>query len=74
METIGLAGGRLRRLGEELDELDPAILTSVTDRVSLLEELDYALRPAVHERRVPSYGVIVEPTASLSAWSEEANV
>lgn len=74
METIGLTGGRLRRLGEELDELDPAILASVADRVALLEELDYALRPAVHERRVPSYGVIVEPSASLSAWSEEAKV
>ncbi len=74
MKTIGFTEGRLRRLGEELDELDPAILASVADRLALLEELDYALRPAVHERRVPSYGVIVEPTASLAAWSEEAKV
>ena len=28
----------------------------------VLIELDYALRPAVHERRVPSFGSIVEPT------------
>jgi hypothetical protein len=56
-------------LGEELDELDPAILRSVSDRRAMLEELGYALRPAVHERRVPSYGVMVEPVSPLRDWT-----
>ena len=48
--------GRLRRLTEELAEEGFAI--DVTDPVGsvLLAELDYALRPAVHERRIPSFG------------------
>lgn len=33
-----------------------------------LTELDYALRPAVHERRVPSVGAIIEPTADAAEW------
>ncbi|MDH3680335.1 MAG: DNA integrity scanning protein DisA nucleotide-binding domain protein [Acidimicrobiia bacterium] len=63
---------RIRRLAEELDEIDPSILASPTEPVALLEELDYALRPAVHERRVPSYGAFVEPTTPLAAWVEAA--
>lgn len=34
----------------------------------LLEELDYALRPPVHERFVPSYGAIVHPTVTPEDW------
>ena len=60
--------GRLRRLTEELAEEGFAI--DVTDPVGsvLLAELDYALRPAVHERRIPSFGAIVEPGADPSGW------
>lgn len=74
MNENGVAGGQLRRLGEELDELDPSILTSVKDRQALLEELDYALRPAVHERRIPSYGAMVQPSTSLRDWSRTTGV
>lgn len=60
--------GRLRRLTEELAE--EGFTIEVTDPVGsvLLAELDYALRPAVHERRVPSYGAIVEPAADPAGW------
>lgn len=72
MGSDEISEGRLRRLAEELDELDPSILCSVADPVSLVEELDYALRPTVHERRVPSYGAIVEPTTTLPQWAAGA--
>lgn len=38
-------------------------------RESILEELDYAIRPPVHERRVPSYGAIIAPITDLDAWT-----
>ena len=60
---------RLRRLGEELaeelghhpDPDDPA------GRL-VLEEIDRARRPHVHERRVVSSGVVVEPTTDPDSW------
>jgi hypothetical protein len=60
--------GRLRRLTEELVEEGMPI--DVADPVGsvLLAELDYALRPAVHERRVPSFGAIVHPLADPATW------
>jgi hypothetical protein len=60
--------GRLRRLAEELVEEG---LGSLLDRhgPGLLEELDYATRPPVHERRTPSYGVIVEPATEPETWT-----
>ncbi len=66
--------GRIRRLAEELDELNPSILSVATDADALLEELDYALRPAIHERRVPSYGAIVEPQTPPHRWAEAAGI
>ncbi|MEL7207505.1 MAG: hypothetical protein AAGK32_04620, partial [Actinomycetota bacterium] len=62
--------GQIRRLGEELDELDPSILAQAPNPSALLEELAYALRPPVHERRVPSFGVFVEPTTDIIDWTE----
>lgn len=61
--------GRRRRLVEELAEsgfrLDgPDELWEL-----VVEEIDLALRPPVHERRVPSTGTIIEPTADPSLWS-----
>jgi DNA integrity scanning protein DisA with diadenylate cyclase activity len=64
--------GQVRRLGEELDELHPSVLAAATDAAALVEELDYALRPPVHERRVPSYGAIVEPQTDLPSWAAAA--
>ena len=59
---------RLRRLAEELEE---AGLPSQTDDLwqqLVLEEIDLALRPPVHERRVPSLGSILEPRSAPDTW------
>lgn len=34
-----------------------------------VDELDYALRPPVHERRVPSVGALVDPAAPPDDWA-----
>ncbi len=60
--------GRLRRLAEELaDEGVDFVLDGLRD--VLLEELDYAMRPPVHERRIPSYGSIVGAVTPLESWT-----
>ena len=46
----------------------PSISTPLGELV--IDEIDYALRPHVHERRVPSYGSIVEPTTAADAWEQ----
>jgi hypothetical protein len=61
--------GRLRRLVEELEESGLAVDQSEASGQILLEEIDQALRPAVHERRIASSGTIVEPTADPTLWS-----
>ncbi len=62
---------RLRRLVEELEEEvgrapDPA------DRQGaiVLEEIDRARRPPVHERRVVSSGAVVEPSTDPVGWAD----
>lgn len=61
---------RLARLAEELVEngLPHSGEPMVFDL--LVEEADQALRPPVHERRVPSSGSIVSPTTDSSTWAE----
>jgi hypothetical protein len=61
---------RLRRLDEELVEAGFAPSDGSEAREQLLIELDYALRPAIHERRIPSFGSIVEPTVDPDAWDD----
>lgn len=60
--------GRLRRLTEELAEEGLPIDAAEPHGSVLLAELDYALRPAVHERRVPSFGAIVDPESDPRGW------
>lgn len=62
--------GRRRRLREELVEEGLGFVLPSGDDEALLDELDYALRPPVHEQRVPSYGVIVSPTVPAREWTE----
>jgi hypothetical protein len=59
---------RLRRLAEELEEAGFRIEGDERWCRLLLEEVDLALRPPVHERRVPSLGSILEPGADPSTW------
>ena len=61
---------RIRRLAEELAEEGFPITRDAATRAQVHVELDYALHPAVHERRVPSFGAIVEPRADPSRWDE----
>lgn len=58
--------GRLQRLADELAEEGVPALGGAPDVVAALVELAYALRPKLHERRVPSYGVIL-PGGPLAA-------
>ena len=39
-----------------------------------LIEIDYALRPSVHERRVPSYGAIVSPAVEPYIWEDRTEL
>lgn len=37
-------------------------------QMMLLEEVDLALRPPVHERRVPSTGTFLDPQTDAETW------
>lgn len=62
--------GRLRRLAEELEEVGFPLDHGDELKLAFLEELEYALRPRVHERRIPSYGAAIEPTVRLAGWAK----
>jgi hypothetical protein len=57
-----------RRLLEELAENGLALDETNPVQRLLLSEVDDALRPPVHERRVPSVGSIIEPTVDPDRW------
>jgi hypothetical protein len=59
---------RLRRLAEELAEAGLDVDLGSEWGQILVTEVDYALRPRVHERRVPSVGTIIEPTTAAASW------
>jgi len=61
-------GARLRRLREELAEVGLVLVADAEWDTLVITELDYALRPNVHERRVPSVGAIIEPTTPPASW------
>lgn len=61
--------GRLRRLDEELQESGLRLGGSEPFREMLVQEIDHALRPAIHERRVPSSGTILEPGSDPDTWT-----
>ena len=63
--------GRLRRLAEELDESGLVVDSSVVGQI-LLEEIDRALRPPVHERRVVSGGTFEPATDPCSGLGNTA--
>lgn len=64
----GPGPARRRRLVEEMAEVGLVLDGSAVDHDLIIDELDYALRPRVHERRVPSYGAIVAPTTDAAGW------
>lgn len=60
--------GRLRRLTEELIEEQLGVIERSSIPDVLVDEIDYALRPPRHERRVPSYGAFVLPNTRTDEW------
>ncbi len=70
MATSAAPGpARIRRLVEELGEAGLTLDGPERWRSLVLTELDYALRPTVHERRVSSVGAIIEPTTDPAGWT-----
>jgi hypothetical protein len=67
-------GRRLRRLAEELEEGGLPSSVQGAFRIMLLEEVDHALRPDVHERHVPSCGTILDPRAAADNWSGQTQL
>lgn len=63
--------GRLHRLADELEEEGLPALEGAPDRVAALVELAYALRPHLHEGRVPSYGVLLPPVSLFAPTVEK---
>jgi hypothetical protein len=61
--------GRRRRLAEELAESGLRLEGSEAVRAMVMEEIDQALRPPVHERRTPGGGTIVEPASPPETWA-----
>jgi hypothetical protein len=65
---------RLLRLAEELEESGLRPEGSDALRALMIEEIDHALRPVVHERRVASGGSIVEPMSDPATWGSRAQL
>ena len=68
------APGRLRRLAEELEESGLRLEGTEAFRSMLIEEIDAALRPVVHERRVASTGTVLEPRSDPAGWTAGADL
>lgn len=66
----GPSPGRLRRLTEELND-EGLLGEGRAWPEPLLVELDHALRPPVHEKRIPLFGAIYEPRVDPQAWREQ---
>lgn len=62
--------GQRRRLIEELAEVGLDLDGSQGWHALAVTEIDYALRPPVHERRVPGVGAIIDPTTDARVWEE----
>jgi DisA bacterial checkpoint controller nucleotide-binding len=65
---------RLQRLAEELEEIGLPPHGSDELRAMLLEEIDHALRPVAHERRIASSGTIVEPQGDADGWANRTQL
>src|SRR6478672_4961451 len=74
MADATIATRRLRRLAEELAESGLQIEGSEALRAMAVEEIDQALRPRVHEQRVPSTGTILAPRSQPETWSSGAEL
>lgn len=64
----------LRRLVEEVGEVGLDLSGSRPWHDLVVTELDYARRPRIHERRVPSFGAFIAPTVAGWAWGEATDL
>ena len=64
----------MRRLAEELGEAGLALDPDTPLGELTIGEIDYALRPRVHERRVPSVGSIIEPSTAPDTWEGDTQL
>lgn len=65
---------RLARIVDELAECGFTLEGEQTWVSAVLDELDYALRPTVHERRVPTFGAIIHPSTPTDRWNEASQL
>jgi hypothetical protein len=65
---------RLRRLAEELGEAGLPLDGTHDQRALILEEVDRALRPPLHEGRVASTGSVIDPLSDPGTWSAGAQL
>lgn len=74
VDPADLRRRRIERLLGDLADVGFVFPVSepVLDAVSV--ELDYAMRPRVHERRVPTYGAIVAPVGDRSDWQASTDL
>jgi DNA integrity scanning protein DisA with diadenylate cyclase activity len=68
MRSFDQASGRLTRIAEELREEVPGVFETLDHPNVVLSELNYAIRPRVHEGRVPTYGAVVVPRSDPTEW------
>jgi len=60
---------RIERLAEELEDAGLWLERSDAHSRMVLDEIDRALRPPLHEGRVASTGSIIEPASGSDSWS-----
>ncbi|HEY4332254.1 MAG TPA: diadenylate cyclase [Ilumatobacteraceae bacterium] len=65
---------RQRRLVEELAEVGLVLDDTEAWHRLIVAELAYAMWPTVHERRVPTYGAIIDPNEDPNTWSGETQL
>lgn len=65
---------RLRRLVEELAEIGLNLDGSERWHELAVAEIDYAMRPDVHERRAPSAGALIEPSTDPTTWESSTSL
>ncbi len=61
---------RLRRLTEELADVGLDLDGSEAWHRVAAVELDYALRPSIHERRIPTFGALIHPGTAPETWHQ----
>lgn len=65
---------QLARLVDEVAEAGLDLSAETTTNAYVLNAIDYALRPDVHEKRIPSFGAMIAPTKPEHTWGEKTGL